>query len=257
MSGSGSSGSAWSGTPASGKTAADYGIVATLTGGSWSLPINEHDELNPSGNTPNNVKITAYAYDVSHNKSLPKSVNVTFDRNNPVFGNIHLVKSLNENLSTSNNAQQTTASGGTYSVKDTWYIYGSVTDADTIKKLTIKDGSTTHTLITGGTASSSSGSWNVTNTGNTATFKYKLDTAHGVGECPIEIEAYDATTQEYNSKYTLTIKYDNQAPVLLMPSETGYNIDANISQSDSFYTFGSKVKEDAVEIGRASCRERV
>ena len=246
MSGSGSSGSEWTGTPASGKTEADYGIVATLNGGSWSLPINGNGEFNPTGNEPNKVKITAYAYDASHNKSLPKSVNVTFDKNNPVFGSIQLVKSANENLSTANSAQQTTASGGTYSVKDTWYIYGSVTDADTIKKLTIKDGSTTHTLITGSTASSRSGSWNVTNTGNTATFKYKLDTASGVGECPIEIEAYDATTQEYNSKYTLTIKYDNQAPVLLMPSETGYNIKADVSQSDSFYTFGSKVKEDAV-----------
>ena len=246
MSGSGSSGSEWTGTPASGKTEADYGIVATLNGGSWSLPINGNGEFNPTGNEPNKVKITAYAYDASHNKSLPKSVNVTFDKNNPVFGSIQLVKSANENLSTANSAQQTTASGGTYSVKDTWYIYGSVTDADTIKKLMIKDGSTTHTLITGGTASSSSGLWNVTNTGNTATFKYKLDTASGVGECPIEIEAYDATTQEYNSKYTLTIKYDNQAPVLLMPSETGYNIKADVSQSDSFYTFGSKVKEDAV-----------
>ena len=246
MSGSGSSGSEWTGTPASGKTEADYGIVATLNGGSWSLPINGNGEFNPTGNEPNRVKITAYAYDASHNKSLPKSVNVTFDKNNPVFGSIQLVKSANENLSTANSAQQTTASGGTYSVKDTWYIYGSVTDADTIKKLMIKDGSTTHTLITGGTASSSSGLWNVTNTGNTATFKYKLNTASGVGECPIEIEAYDATTQEYNSKYTLTIKYDNQAPVLLMPSETGYNIKADVSQSDSFYTFGSKVKEDAV-----------
>ena len=246
MSGSGSSGSEWTGTPASGKTEADYGIVATLNGGSWSLPINGNGEFNPTGNEPNKVKITAYAYDASHNKSLPKSVNVTFDKNNPVFGSIQLVKSANENLSTANSAQQTTASGGTYSVKDTWYIYGSVTDADTIKKLMIKDGSTTHTLITGGTASSSSGLWNVTNTGNTATFKYKLNTASGVGECPIEIEAYDATTQEYNSKYTLTIKYDNQAPVLLMPSETGYNIKADVSQSDSFYTFGSKVKEDAV-----------
>lgn len=246
MSGSGSSGSEWTGTPASGKTEADYGIVATLNGGSWSLPINGNGEFNPTGNEPNKVKITAYAYDASHNKSLPKSVNVTFDKNNPVFGSIQLVKSANENLLTANSAQQTTASGGTYSVKDTWYIYGSVTDADTIKKLMIKDGSTTHTLITGGTASSSSGLWNVTNTGNTATFKYKLDTASGVGECPIEIEAYDATTQEYNSKYTLTIKYDNQAPVLLMPSETGYNIKADVSQSDSFYTFGSKVKEDAV-----------
>ena len=248
MSGSGSSGTAWTGTLAPGKTAADYGILATLTGGSWSLPINGNGELNPSGNTPNNVKITAYAYDASHNKSLPRSVNVTFDKNNPVFGSIQLVKSTNENLSTANSAQQTTASGGTYSVKDTWYIYGSVTDADTIKKLMIKDGSTTHTLITDGSASSSSGKWAVTRTtdGKTATFKYKLDTASGVGECPIEIEAYDATTQEYNSKYTLTIKYDNQAPVLLMPSETGYNIKADVSQSDSFYTFGSKVKEDAV-----------
>ena len=246
MSGSGSSGTAWTGTPASGKTAANYGILATLNGGSWSLPINGNGEFNPTGNEPNKVKITAYAYDASHNKSLPKSVNVTFDKNNPVFGNIQLVKSTNENLSTANSAQQTTASGGTYSVKDTWYIYGSVTDADTIKKLMIKDGSTTHTLITGGTASSSSGLWNVTNAGNTATFKYKLNTASGVGECPIEIEAYDATTQEYNSKYTLTIKYDNEAPVLLTSSETGYNINADISQSDSFYTFGSKVKENAV-----------
>ncbi|MGI5105761.1 hypothetical protein H0R94_01800 [Treponema socranskii] len=248
MSGSGSGGSAWSGTLASGKTAADYGILTTLTGGSWSLPINEHDELNPSGNTPNNVKITAYAYDGSDNKSLPKSVNVTFDKNNPVFGNIQLVKSDDETIAhnNTNSAQQATASGGTYSVKDTWYIYGSVTDADSIKKLTIKDNGTPHQLITGGAAASSGGRWDVKNTGNTAEFKYKLNTASGVGECPIEIEAYDATSQEYNSKYTLTIKYDNQAPVLLMPSETGYNIDANISQSDSFYTFGSKVREDAV-----------
>ena len=248
MSGSGSSGTAWTGTPASGKTAANYGIVATLNGGSWSLPINGNGEFNPTGNEPNKVKITAYAYDASHNKSLPKSVNVTFDKNNPVFGNIQLVKSTNENLSTANSAQQTTASGGTYSVKDTWYIYGSVTDADTIKKLTIKDNGTPYQIITGGTTNSSSGKWAVTRTtdGKTATFKYKLDTASGVGECPIEIEAYDATSQEYNSKYTLTIKYDNQAPVLLMPSETGYNIKADVSQSDSFYTFGSKVKEDAV-----------
>ena len=248
MSGSGSSGSAWTGTPAPGKGVTDYGILATLTGGSWSLEINGDGAFNPTGNEPNNVKITAYAYDGSDNKSLPKSVNVTFDKNNPVFGNIQLVKSANENFSEPNNAQQTTASGGTYSVKDTWYIYGSVTDADTIKKLTIKDGSTTHTLITGGTASSSAGEWAVKKTpdNKTATFKYKLDTASGVGEFPIEIEAYDATTQEYNSKYTLTIKYDNQAPVLLMPSETGYNIKADVSQSDSFYTFGSKVKEDAV-----------
>lgn len=246
MSGSGSSGTAWTGTLAPGKTAADYGILATLTGGSWSLPINGNGELNPSGNTPNNVKITAYAYDASHNKSLPRSVNVTFDKNNPVFGSIQLVKSTNENLSTANSAQQTTASGGTYSVKDTWYIYGSVTDADTIKKLTIKDGGTTHTLITGSNAASSSGLWDVTNTGNTATFKYKLNTASGVGECRIEIEAYDATTQEYNSKYALTIKYDNVKPELIPSSEMGYNIDVNVSQSDSFYTFGSKVKENPV-----------
>ncbi|MGI0528875.1 Ig-like domain-containing protein [Treponema socranskii] len=250
MSGSGSGGAAWTGAPASGKTVADYGIVATLTGGSWSLTINENGEFNPSGNEPNKVKITAYAYDVGNNKSLPKSVNVTFDKNNPVFENIQLVKSSGVGIGTStpNSAQQTTASGGDYSVKGTWYIYGTVKDGDGIKKLTIKDGTTVHTLITGGNAASSSGNWTVNKAsdGKTATFKYKLNTAAGVGKCPIEIEAYDATSQEYSAKYTLTIKYDNQAPVLLTSSETGYNIDANISQSDSFYTFGSKVREDAV-----------
>ena len=248
MSGSGSSGTAWTGTFAPGQTAANYGILTTLNGGSWSLTINENGEFNPSGDTPNNVKITAYAYDGSDNKSLPKSVNVTFDKNNPVFENVFLVKSTNENLSTANSAQQTTASGGTYSVKDTWYIYGSVTDADKIKKLTIKDGSTAHTLITGYNLVSGSGNWDVTKTsdGKKAEFKYKLNTAADVGECVIEIEAKDGTSQEYSAKYTLTVKYDNEAPILLTSSETGYNINADISQSDSFYTFGSKVKEDAV-----------
>ena len=248
MSGSGSSGTAWTGTPAPGQTAANYGILATLNGGSWSLTINENGEFNPSGDTPNNVKITAYAYDGSDNKSLPKSVNATFDKNNPVFENVYLAKSTNVNITTPNSAQQTTASGGSYSVKDTWYVYGSVTDADTIKKLTLKDGSTAHTLITGGNPVPSSGNWDVTKTsdGKKAEFKYKLNTAAGVGECLIEIEAKDGTSQEYSAKYTLTIKYDNEAPVLLTSSETGYNINADISQSDSFYTFGSKVKEDAV-----------
>lgn len=248
MSGSGSSGTAWTGTLAPGQTAANYGILATLNGGSWSLTINENGEFNPSGDTPNNVKITAYAYDGSDNKSLPKSVNATFDKNNPVFENVYLAKSTNVNITTPNSAQQTTASGGTYSVKDTWYIYGSVTDADTIKKLTLKDGSTAHMLITGGNPVSGSGNWDITKTsdGKKAEFKYKLNTAAGVGECLIEIEAKDGTSQEYSAKYTLTIKYDNEAPVLLTSSETGYNINADISQSDSFYTFGSKVKEDAV-----------
>ncbi|MGP1594752.1 MAG: hypothetical protein ACTTH8_05865 [Treponema sp.] len=252
MSGNGSAGTEWTGTLESGKTAADYGILATLNGGSWSLPINENGEFNPSGNTPNNVKITAYAYDEvksgTSNKSLPKSVNVTFDKNNPVFENVFLVKSADENISANSNAQQITASGGTYSVKDTWYIYGSVTDADTIKKLTIKDKGTSHQLITSGTESSSSGKWAVekTSDGKTAKFKYKLDTKNGVGECSIDIEAYDATNQGYNSKYTLTIKYDNEVPVLIPSSDAGYNIKADISQSDSFYTFGSKVREDAV-----------
>jgi large repetitive protein len=242
-------------TLASGESASDYGILATLNGSSWSLKINTNGELNPSGDTSNIVAVRVYAYDDGNTQSLATDRTMKFDKNNPVFGSISLVQSEGVSNAYKYNADTTAeqeCTSGMY-VRGTWYIKGSVTDDNGISDLIISDNSTDNSLVSGeagsgaGTAISST-KWEAVQSadGKTCYFKYTLDTSSGVGKHVITVTAKDGTTTQYSSAYSATVNYDNTAPVLASSTDSSYDISPSISQSDSFYTMSSTVTEASV-----------
>jgi len=240
---------------ASGESASDYGILATLNGSAWSLKINTSGELNPTGDTSNIVAVRVYAYDDGNTQSLAADRTMKFDKNNPVFGSISLVQSegiANPYTYNADTTAEQECTSGLY-VRGTWYIKGSVTDDNGISDLIISDNSTDYSIVSGQAGSGagtpvSSTKWEAVQSadGKTCYFKYTLSTSSGVGKHVITVTAKDGTNTQYTSMYSATVNYDNTSPVLASSADSSYSISPSVSQSDSFYTMSSTVSESSV-----------
>ena len=206
----------------SGKTddeAPYYGIKATVSGSAWYIIINNYGELNPSSGT-NVVGIRAYTIDSNGILSSVKTRSAVFDNDTPVISDVYLKQYSGSTVTASRKYTENMY------VRGDWYIEGTVTDKDKVKSLLID------------------GQEQISTAAGSVSFKYDLGTASGVGTKSFTIKATDdASPESHSTTQTITVYYDNVAPSLIGTSDSGYNISPSVKQSNSFYTFSSKVNE--------------
>jgi hypothetical protein len=220
----------------------DWGLRSSFSGSSWSLELNDSDELNPTTGTTNAVGFRVYAtdYDDTPTKSVAVDRVVSFDADNPVISDVYLIQSSDASyLTESTSSVEYTDDMW---VKDEWYIKGTITDADEIKTLKING----DTLISS-TSEVSNSDWDVeiSDDKQTVYFKYKLDTDSGIGTLEFTISATDnASSTVHTTDKAISINYDNTPPTLKVSGDD-YQIDPIVSQSNNFYTFGAQATESA------------
>lgn len=213
-------------TVPSGYSVNDYAILARLSGIAWLLDINNAKEFNPQGLNTNSIAIRVFARDKDGKFSAKYDKLVKFDASRPVISNLKLVEKNEDD--TVELSSQTYESG--IVVKGNWFLTGTVEDDDKIGKLEI-DG---QTIVEDGDD-------------KTVNFSYKLGTASGVGSKEFTIYVEDKATGTPNdTEETVSIKFDNEAPVLVKTKEAGREISPLVQQDNGFYKLRSKAKEPDV-----------
>lgn len=130
-------------------------------------------------------------------------------------------------------------------IRGVWYLVGSVEDESGIKAISVS-GSATGTL-------SSQSAWFVQGTAVGSYYNYTLkipvgkatsDTSCGAQTYTIYVE--DASDPTGTTTQTVTLNYDNKAPVAVTPTHGGTTISTSnlVVQSNNTYTFASTVAED-------------
>lgn len=213
-------------TVPSGYLVNDYAILARLSGIAWLLDINNAKEFNPQGSNTNSIAIRVFARDKDGKFSAKYDKLVKFDASRPVISNLKLVEKNEDD--TVELSSQTYESG--IVVKGNWFLTGTVEDDDKIGKLEI-DG---QTIVENGDD-------------KTVNFSYKLGTASGVGSKDFTINVEDKATGTPNyTEETVSIKFDNEPPVLVKTKEAGREISPLVQQDNGFYKLRSKAKEPDV-----------
>ena len=241
--------------------AKDYAILASLSGAAWELEINARGELDPPQSTDtsttsvNPVAIRVMARDKDNKFSTKADRYVRFDADTPQIKDLKLVQSDSDDITAAATAEKPYSSENF--VKGVWYVTGTAEDKDAINTLVIgtdtlvQDGSVTEawrgkvklwkpdsadpeTLVEADTL------------GTKVEFKYALDTGNGYGTAVKVISATDkASGSPHTGNATVSVKYDNEAPVLATTAAQGFNIASSVQQNNSWYTFGSKAFENS------------
>ena len=244
-------------TLGAGETAADYGILANFTGSTWNIKLNESGEFNPIVDEENDISqkenivaVRLISKDGDKKTSIYADRLFKIDNDKPVFGStqpLYVVKSALVDYDAEATASR--EYNDDMFVKDTWYLIGSVEDDVGIKTLNIKDNKRNRTtkLVENGSPLSGGTLFDVKVDGRIVYFKYKLETASGVGSLDFTFEAEDiAEGSAHGQTKDIRINYDNTAPVLADTIDAGYEISPSVKQTGKFYTFGSTVKENSV-----------
>ena len=239
-------------TLGAGETAADYGILANFTGSTWNIKINENGEFNPDGDGENIVAVRLISRDGDKKTSIYADRLFKIDNDKPIFGSaqpFYVVKSASVDYDAEATASREYSDD--MFLKDTWYLIGSVEDDVGIKTLNLKirqgRNVTTKKLVENGSPLSGGTLFDVKVDGRIVYFKYKLETASGVGSLDFTFEAEDiAEGSAHGQTKDIKINYDNTAPVLADTIDAGYEISPSVKQTGKFYTFGSTVKENSV-----------
>ncbi|MBE6354541.1 hypothetical protein [Treponema sp.] len=228
---------------ASGYSASDYGALASLSGSAWNITINANDELNANTSDKNAVAIRMIAKDGDGKFSVNNEDNsylVYFDSDTPVITGLKLIQKNGSSVS----------AGRAYSsdmfVKGDWYLTGSVSDSDTIASLKIGSSLTDSVEYI-----NDSSVVTLSADTKTATFEYPLkssEEASLAGSWNFTVYVTDgASPVSHTGKRAVNINFDNKNPELLSSSNAAFNISEEICQNNSWYTFGSKVTEAAVD----------
>ena len=241
--------------------AKDYAILANLSGAAWDLEINARGELDPPQSTDtsttsvNPVAIRVMARDKDNKFSTKAERYVRFDADTPQIKDLKLVQSASALITAAATAEKPYSSENF--VKGVWYVTGAAEDKDAINTLVIG----TDTLVQNGSVTAAWAGkvklWKpdeddpetlveATTLGTKVEFKYALDTGSGYGTAVKLIAATDkASGSPHTGNATVSVKYDNEAPVLATTAAQGFNIAASIQQNNSWYTFGSKAYENS------------
>ena len=243
---------------ASGGEAKDYAIKANFSGAAWDLELNARSELDPPAGVStqdgtNHVAIRVMALDKDKKFSTKAERFVRFDADTPVISDLKLVQSASAAITAAATAEKPYSSENF--VKGVWYVTGTAEDKDAIKTLVIG----TDTLVQNGsiteagsgkvalyTKNASGTLVSATSYGTVVKFKYELTPDSGYGTAVKTISATDnATGGEHTGNSTVSVKYDNVAPVLATTAAQGFNIASSVQQNNSWYTFGSKAFENS------------
>ncbi len=226
-----------------GYTPNDYAALANISGAAWNITINSKNELDPNDDSEegqNPVGIRVFAKDGDGKTNTIKAERlVFFDNDTPLIENLQLVQydgSDNEIA-----VRKYVPDMYISSKNGSWKLKGRAWDKDEIKQLifTIND-EAIHTFDI--SAAAAAGHKNYFD------FEYELNTGtdNSVGTISFVIEATDDAV--HTGKENISIRFDNKKPELIT-SGSDYNIATIIRQSDGFYKFGSKAKEDPVAVG--------
>lgn len=233
------------------------GIKASGTVDNWNLPINSKKEFDPAaGNTSNtrNMAIRVYALHKrtpaggSEIKKLSDPViqQFTIDPNAPHIGgedkvangrlrhSLQLVQFENNYDGDFEHIANRKAYKSEMWVTGKWYLIASVYDNQGIDSIILSQPGSNDTtdLITNG--------WAKEADSGSAAKNYDLciplPTDSGVGNVVYTIEAKEKSDDNFNSKETIRINYDNTAPKLGTKDHDKYNIAPGVQQSNGFYT---------------------
>ncbi|MBP3743751.1 MAG: Ig-like domain repeat protein [Treponema sp.] len=129
-------------------------------------------------------------------------------------------------------------------VKGEWYLEGSVEDENGIDDLSVTGGS--------GSLEKTEESWSEAGTSG-YTFKYKIGSTSGAGSLSYTITATDVKKDEESGSHTttktITIRTDNNAPLMAAITDDYYNISTEMVNSNGFYTVQSAATEPNGESG--------
>lgn len=231
------------GSLASGSVAADYAALVTVkkpgaTNTTWSMDINVNEEFNPTNSSgpggsanDNLVGMRIFAKDKDGKIGIEQTRYVKFSKDAPVIKDIYL-QSIDDA-----DVLQTYKSG--MFVKGKWKLMATITSGSGVASVKID-----------GSAVSYTGDSDKKN----CALEYDLGLpATGVGRTRFQIVAMDATgkgggaaADSHTTTLNIDIRYDNEKPLLAPTTDSKYSIEPEVRQSDSFYTFSSKVSEEAV-----------
>lgn len=249
-------------------TSGQRGIKANGTQ-NWNLPINGNSEFNPTGNDSRKMAIRIIALSNSGKISYPYEQLFDVDPNAPHIGGdgsltgndkrwpIQIVE-----FDDATAAQTITNNTNPVSYKtEMWvkgqkYLIASVYDDSGIKKIYLNEnlGFEKVKLVEGGvinTAAKTHEGKTINVSQVTCGYAGKknfniiipLPTDSGSGSVNYQLEATEDSDNNNSCTETIIVNYDNTAPKIGTASHAKYNIDADIHQSNGFYTFKSYVSD--------------
>lgn len=244
------------------------GVKASGTN-SWNLPINKYKEFNlkeidDSGNlVDKNRNMAIRVYAVNNNASYKKAskpvvVPFTLDPGSPVFGNKEPLKLVqyNNNDARTGGVKASRLYTDNMWISGKWWLEGSIEDDSGIKQITVSKN--------GGTVGNIDASY-IADTTEPAGEDYKnktlkmpvgTDDEDKFGTEIYEITAYEGAEDDKSTPITITLNYDNKAPVFDCTTlESGKT--NSIVQSDGTYEIRGTLKEDSSASANQSGFERI
>lgn len=239
------------------------GVKASGTN-SWNLPINKYKEFNlkdSEGKDENrDMAIRVYAVNNASYKKASKPVVVPFtlDPGSPVFGNKEPLKLVqyNDNDARTGGVKASRLYTDNMWISGKWWLEGSIEDDSGIKQITVSKN--------GGTVGNIDASY-IADTTEPAGESYKnktlkmpvgTDEEDKFGTEIYEITAYEGAEDNKSTPITITLNYDNKAPVFDCTTlESGKT--NSIVQSDGTYEIRGTLKEDSSASANQSGFERI
>lgn len=240
------------------------GVKASGTN-SWNLPINKYKEFNlkDSEGKDKNRDMAIRVYAVNNSATYKKAgkpvvVPFTLDPGSPVFGNKEPLKLVqyNNNDARTGGVKASRLYTDNMWISGKWWLEGSIEDDSGIKQITVSKN--------GGTVGNIDASY-IADTTEPAGESYKnktlmmpvgTDEEDKFGTEIYEITAYEGAEDNKSTPITITLNYDNKAPVFDCTTlESGKT--NSIVQSDGTYEIKGTLKEDSSASANQSGFERI
>lgn len=240
------------------------GVKASGTN-SWNLPINKYKEFNLKDNEgkDKNRDMAIRVYAVNNSATYKKAgkpvvVPFTLDPGSPVFGNKEPLKLVqyNNNDARTGGVKASRLYTDNMWISGKWWLEGSIEDDSGIKQITVSKN--------GGTVGNIDASY-IADTTEPADESYKnktlkmpvgTDEEDKFGTEIYEITAYEGAEDNKSTPITITLNYDNKAPVFDCTTlESGKT--NSIVQSDGTYEIKGTLKEDSSASANQSGFERI
>lgn len=239
------------------------GIPASGTN-SWNLSINKHKEFNLKDNDGKdknrNMAIRVYAVNNASYKKAGKPVVVPFtlDPGSPVYGNKEPLKLVqyNNNDARTGGVKASRLYSENMWISGKWWLEGSIEDDSGIKQVTVSKNGGAAKDIDASYIEDTSVPADETYKNKTLKMPVGTDEDDKFGTEIYEITAYEGASDNKSTPITITLNYDNKAPVFdcttLKEGKTN-----SIVQSDGTYEIKGTLKEDSSASANQSGFERI
>lgn len=251
-----SDGSAWTGSG----DPAEYAMLSTVNGSSWSIKLNENGKINPPTGTTYTAAIRVRSYDGA-NYSEEEVKTFEIDGDNPSLKDLYLEQFGDDGTSATATAGRD-YKDGVY-VKGKWFLTFKLTDGQGMGLIKIGKGSTIQeatkadnivTYFVNGQPNLgqtvATGTPDSEGIYKTVSVKLPLETDTGCGSQAVYVFFEDKGEKggaQVAKSYI--VSYDNEKPKLAAQGADGYSISTTVQQSDGWYSFGSKVSEENANDG--------